>query len=67
MVLVVVPVKCVICDNPHASEVLGQMALIRSQQTARQKLNLRTLYGVKETPNALLELPLDLHRYGMHV
>lgn len=44
-------------------QTLEQMALIRSQRTARLKAALRTQYGVKETPNALLELPLDLHRY----
>ena len=44
-------------------QTLEQMALIRSQRTARQKAALRTRYGVKDTTNALLELPLDLHRY----
>lgn len=44
-------------------QTLEQMALIRSQRTACLKAALRTQYGVKETPNALLELPLDLHRY----
>ena len=35
------------------------MALIRSQRTATEKAALRTQYGVKDVPNAMLELPLD--------
>lgn len=41
---------------------LEQMALIRSQRTATEKAALRTQYGVKDVPNAMLELPLDLHK-----
>lgn len=40
-----------------------QMALIHLQLTARQKAALRTQYGVKDIPNALLELPIDIHKY----
>ena len=42
---------------------LKQISVIQSQQTARQKAALRTQYGLKDSPNALLDLPLDLHRY----
>ena len=42
---------------------LEQMERIRSQRTAREKAILKTEYGVKVTPNAMLELPIDLHKY----
>ena len=42
---------------------LEQMDRIRSQRIAKEKATLKTQYGVKVTPNAMLELPLDLHKY----
>ena len=41
---------------------LRQMALISSQVTAREKASLKTQYGIKDQPNPLLKLSLDLHR-----
>ena len=42
---------------------LEQMERIRSQRTAREKAILKTECGVKIIPNAMLELPIDLHKY----
>ena len=42
---------------------LKEIAHISSQCTVRQKAALQTQYGVTNTPNAFLELPLDLHKY----
>ena len=48
------------------SLTLHQMSQIHSQRTAREKTALKTLYGIKDTSNALLKLPIDLHKY-MHI
>lgn len=41
---------------------LQQMALISVQMTAREKASLKTEFGIKDQPNPLLKLSLDLHR-----
>ena len=41
---------------------LQQMALISSQATAREKASLKTQYGIRDQPNPLLKLSLDLRR-----
>ena len=45
------------------SKMLAQIALIQSQRTATDRNAMRTRYGMKESSNSLLELPVDLHRY----
>ena len=41
------------------------MTEIQSKHTAKEKAILKTKYGIKDTANPLLELPLDLHWYGL--
>jgi len=52
-----------LADLRTKDHTLEQIAHISSQHTVRQKAALQTQYGVTNTPNALLELPLDLHKY----
>ena len=42
---------------------LQQIHSIQSRGSTRDKTVMKTRYGIKDKPNALLELPLDLHRY----
>ncbi len=44
---------------------LSQIDRIKSEQVVRNRNNLRTEYGLKETPNALLDLPGDLFQYNV--
>lgn len=39
-----------------------QIADIRCRPTTKEKTALQTRYGIKDRPNPLLELPVDLHR-----
>ena len=44
-------------------QMLHQIHSIQSQHARRGKAATKTRYGIKDMPSALLELPLDLHRY----
>ena len=47
---------------------LEQIAAISSQHTIRDKTALKTQFGVQDSPNPLLQLPIDLHRlFHIHV
>ena len=50
-------------DMRSKQSTLHQIALISSQKTTREKANLRTQFGVKDQPNPLLNLSLNLHRF----
>lgn len=41
-------------------QVTRQMSRIASATTAKEKRELKTLYGIKDANNPLLRLPLDL-------
>ena len=43
-------------------QVKRQMSMIASATTSHEKKQLKTLYGIKETSNPLLRLPLDLYQ-----
>ena len=51
-----------LCEARTKSNSLLQMSLISSEHYVRDKAKMKTRYGVKDTDNALLQLPLDLHR-----
>ena len=40
-----------------------QVDAIRSEPSARKKASLRTEYGIRDSPNALLDLPMNFHKY----
>ena len=42
---------------------LQQIEEISSQEKATSKAQLRTKYGLKETPNSLFSLSVDFYRY----
>ena len=49
-------------DPRSKQETLQMISRIRSLPTVRQKMQLKTRCGLRDTPNSLLELSVDLHR-----
>ena len=46
-------------------QTLAQIGEIRSKRTEKERSILKTRYGIKDSPNPLLELPMDLHKYNI--
>ena len=42
--------------------MLNQLAVIRSKRMEKEKATMRTKFGIRDKPNSLLELPVDLHK-----
>lgn len=40
-----------------------QLDAIQSEPVAKKRAALRTDFGIRESPNALIDLPIDFHRY----
>lgn len=57
----------IVGDARSREKTIQQMTLISSQTTARDKASLKTQFGVKEVPNPLLKLSVDLHRLLLNV
>ena len=48
------------------STTLSQIQPIKSARTKIQKQDLRKQHGITDVENALLHLPMNLHRYAYH-
>ena len=56
----------IVCSSRQKSTTLSQIQRIKSAWKKIQKQDLQKQHGITDVENALLHLPMNLHRYAYH-